>query len=69
MNQEGTKAEASVREETPAENRKREDPFRPTKGRTELAEAGPPGKRPDGNESARLSILFSRQLFQKDSSF
>jgi hypothetical protein len=33
-----------------------EDPFRPTKGRTELAEAGPPGKRPHGNESARSSL-------------
>nr|WP_187254662.1 hypothetical protein [Alkalicoccus halolimnae] len=35
-----------------------EDPFRPTQRRTELAEAGPPGKRPHGNESARTSIIY-----------
>jgi hypothetical protein len=32
-------------------------PLRPTKGRTGLAEAGPPGKRPHGNESARSSLI------------
>nr|WP_187254541.1 hypothetical protein [Alkalicoccus halolimnae] len=35
-----------------------EDPFRPTEGRAELAEAGPPGKRPHGNESARSPIFY-----------
>nr|WP_187254632.1 hypothetical protein [Alkalicoccus halolimnae] len=35
-----------------------EDPFRPTKGRKELAEAGPPGKRPHGNEGARLLLIY-----------
>nr|WP_187254495.1 hypothetical protein [Alkalicoccus halolimnae] len=35
-----------------------EDPSRPTKGRKELAEAAPPGKRPHGNESARSSIIY-----------
>nr|WP_187254543.1 hypothetical protein [Alkalicoccus halolimnae] len=33
-------------------------PLRPTEGRTESAEAGPPGKRPHGNESARSSIQY-----------
>ncbi|WP_147803521.1 hypothetical protein [Alkalicoccus halolimnae] len=44
-----------------------EDPFRPTEGRTELAEAGPPGKRPHGNESARSSIqyfIFKAAIFK-----
>nr|WP_187254594.1 hypothetical protein [Alkalicoccus halolimnae] len=35
-----------------------EDPLRPTEGRTELAEAGPPGKRPHRNESVRLSLIY-----------
>nr|WP_187254557.1 hypothetical protein [Alkalicoccus halolimnae] len=35
-----------------------EDPFHPTAGRTELAETGPPRKRPHGNESARSSIIY-----------
>nr|WP_147802601.1 hypothetical protein [Alkalicoccus halolimnae] len=34
-----------------------EDPFRPTKGGTELAEAGPPGKRPHGNESDHSLLI------------
>nr|WP_187254570.1 hypothetical protein [Alkalicoccus halolimnae] len=35
-----------------------EDPFRTTAGRSELAEAGPPGKRPHGNESALSSLQY-----------
>nr|WP_187254503.1 hypothetical protein [Alkalicoccus halolimnae] len=35
-----------------------EDPFRTTAGRTGLAEAGPPGKRPHGNESARSLLQY-----------
>nr|WP_147804338.1 hypothetical protein [Alkalicoccus halolimnae] len=35
-----------------------EDPFRTTAGRTGLAEAGPPGKRPHGNGSARSPIFY-----------
>nr|WP_187254446.1 hypothetical protein [Alkalicoccus halolimnae] len=33
-------------------------PLRTTAGRTGLAEAGPPGKRPHGNESARSPIFY-----------
>jgi hypothetical protein len=35
-----------------------EDLSLPTAGRKGLAEAGPPGKRPHGNESARSSLQY-----------
>nr|WP_187254551.1 hypothetical protein [Alkalicoccus halolimnae] len=35
-----------------------EDPFRTTAGRKGIAEAGPPGKRPHGNESARSLLQY-----------
>jgi hypothetical protein len=50
------------------ESGRAEDPSRPTAGRKGLAEAGPPGKRPHGNESGwlqkwRLIIKFNIYSF------
>jgi hypothetical protein len=53
-NRNGEQAAAGYMGRLQGESGRAEDPSLPTAGRKGLAEAGPPGKRPHGNESGRL---------------